>query len=312
MRYKSVTIKRLSVRYPFLLSLPERAIRSLSALSGGLLREVGVVVIPARLRRTALYRTAVEITLRFLIQELGQVKNVYPSEGRLAQDFLLRRGASHGIELLGLLTLHVSPIWILAALADAAGAGGALIGKISQALKDEGLLDAETRFETIDQLLNGLEKTSDHLANTLNAPPLDVAGLRCEWAKLKSELAVLPQLRLPDPRALQDMWRDLVESAKSEGRSVFAVCSVVALSTLRHVPSNMRWLSRASYIAATHTGSIVGERLLDHYRLALVEISKAGFVAYWRRQFRPYLQAAAEQFAPKKLSTTEKWMLRRS
>jgi hypothetical protein len=243
---------------------------------------------------------------------MGQVEDIYPAEGRLAQDFLLRRGASHGIELLGLVTLHVSPIWILAALADAAGAGGALIEKISQALKDEGLLDAGTRFETIDQLLDGLEKTGDHLANTLNAPPLNVAGMRSEWRKLKSELARLPRAALPTAGSLQDMWRDLVASAKSQERSVFAVCSVIALSTLRDVPSNMRWLSQAAYIAAARTGSIVGEALLDHYKSALREISNEGFVAYWRRQFRPYLRAAAEQFTSAKLSTTEKWMLRRS
>ena len=29
----------------------------------------------------------------------------------------------HGIELLGILTLHASPVWVLAALADATGAG---------------------------------------------------------------------------------------------------------------------------------------------------------------------------------------------
>ena len=240
------------------------------------------------------------------------MENIYPAEDRLAQDFLLRRGASHGIELLGLLTLHVSPIWILAALADAAGVGGALIENISQALKDEGLLDREAHFATVDQLLDGLEKTSAHLADTLNAPPLDVESLRREWVKLKAEVAVLPRMALPSANVLQNLWRDVVESAKSQERSVFALCSAIALSTMADVPSNLRWLSRATCVAAARTGSIVGEALLDHYKSALLEISAQGFVPYWRRQFRPYLRAAAEQFKAAKLSTTEKWMLRRS
>ncbi len=56
--------------------------RSLGALSGGLLREIGEVVVPASLRRTTLYRTMVEVTLRFLIEEVGQVEGVYPTSPR--------------------------------------------------------------------------------------------------------------------------------------------------------------------------------------------------------------------------------------
>jgi hypothetical protein len=287
-------------------------VRSLGAISGGLLREVGTVAIPARLRRTTLYRTAVELALRFLIQQVGQVENVYPTEGQLAGNFLLQRGASHGIEILGLLTLHVSPIWVLAALADAAGAGNQLIQEISQALKDEGLLDKGATFQTIDQLLDGLEKTSAHLAGTLNTPPLNVAGLRRDWLKLKAELPVLPQNALPTPAALVALWLDLRQTAASQNRSVFALSSALALSGLAKLPNNLLWLSRAACIAATRTGSVVGEGLLDHYRSALTEIAACGFFPYWQRQFQPYLSAAAEQFVIARQSTTEKWLARRS
>jgi len=50
----------------FLLSLPERGLRSATALAGGLLREVGDVAIPKTIRRSQLYRNLVEATLRFL------------------------------------------------------------------------------------------------------------------------------------------------------------------------------------------------------------------------------------------------------
>jgi hypothetical protein len=40
----------------FLLSLPERALRSATALAGGLLREMGDVAIPRTIRRSQLYR----------------------------------------------------------------------------------------------------------------------------------------------------------------------------------------------------------------------------------------------------------------
>jgi hypothetical protein len=285
-------------------------VRSLGAVSGGLLKELGDVALPKRVRRTSFYRTAIEVTLRFLIEEVGQVRDVYPNESRLSHDFLLRRGASHGLELIGLVTLHVSPIWIFAVLADAAGAGSKLIDEVSQALKEEGLLDKQARFETVEQLLDGLEQTSSHLAEALNTPPLDVTQLRREWLRLKAELTILPRAALPSAALLTEIWGELKNSAKAQNRSVFALCSAVAIAALAEMPANVIWLSRAAQIAASRTGTIVGQGLLNHYRSALSEIARCGFFPYWRPRFRPYLRAAADQFMKHKLSTTQRLIAR--
>ena len=57
----------------------------------------------------------------------------------------------------------------------------------------------------------------------------------------------------------------------------FAVASLMAVSTLRHVPANLVWLSKAARSAARKTGGMVGGALLDHYSEAVREISRAGF-----------------------------------
>lgn len=292
------------------MSLPERVVRSLGALSGGLLREIGVVVVPASLRRTTLYRTMVDVTLRFLIEEVGQVEGIYPTEGHLAANFLLQRTASHGIELLGILSFHASPVWVLAALADVTGAGNTLVREISQALKDEGLLESDARFETVEQMLDGLEKTTSRLAQTLNLPPVDIAGLRREWETFRQEAQAIPPKRVPTPERLESIWDEMRRTAKEQGRSVFTVSSLMAVSALAHVPGNVLWLSRAAHSAARRTGKVLGEAILDHYVQALAEISRTGFAAYWAREFRPYLRAAALQFAPRHETLTERLLHR--
>ena len=296
--------------YKYILSLPERVIRSLGALCGGLLRELGNVALPAGVRRTTLYRTMVDVALRFLIEEVGQVEGVYPSEGRLAENFLLKRTASHGIELLGILAFHASPIWVLAALADATGGGRKLILEIGEALKDEGLLPRDARFETMEQVLRGLEKTSDHMATTLNMPPVDIAGLRREWDQLKQEMAAIPPKKVPALERIEGVWEDLQAASKQQGRSVFAMSSLLAVSTVAHVPANVLWLSRAARSAVRRTGRVLGDTVLDHYTAALGEIARTGFFAYWSREFRPYLRGAAEQFAPAHESLTERLLKR--
>jgi hypothetical protein len=296
--------------YKYILSLPERVIRSLGALSGGLLREIGNVALPASVRRTTLYKTMVDVALRFLIEEVGQVEGVYPSEGRLAENFLLKRTASHGIELLGILAFHASPVWVLAALADATGGGRKLILEIAEALKEEGLLERDARFETMDQVLLGLEKTSGHMATTLNMPPVDIEGLRREWSQLKQELATIPPKKVPALERIERVWGDLQSTAKQQGRTVFGMSSLLAVSTVAHVPANLLWLSRAARSAVRRTGRVLGDAVLDHYTTALGEIGRTGFFAYWSREFRPYLRGAAEQFAPGRESLTERLLNR--
>lgn len=296
--------------YRYILSLPERVVRSLGALSGGLLREIGEVVVPASLRRTTLYRTMVEVTLRFLIEEVGQVEGIYPAEGHL-ENFLVQRTASHGIELLGILSFHASPVWVLAALADVTGAGNTLIREISQALQDEGLLEGGAHFETMEQMLDGLEKTSSHLAQTLNLPPVDIAGLRREWESFRQEVQAIPPKRVPTTERLEGIWGELRRTAREQNRSVFTVSSLMAISALSHVPGNVLWLSRAAHSAARRTGKVLGSAILDHYAESLEEISRTGFMAYWTREFRPYLRAAALQFAPQHETWTERLLRKR-
>jgi hypothetical protein len=291
-------------RYRYLLSLPERVIRSLSALSGGLLREIGDVVLPASVRGTTLYRTMVEVALRFMIEEVGQVEGVYPTEGHLSERFILQRTASHGIELLGILAFHASPVWVLAALADATGGGRKLIAEISDELQKEGLL--EERFETVEGMLSGLEKTSDRLAVALNLPPVDIPSLRREWDKLKEDVKSIPPKNVPAMDRIEAVWERIRRSAREQEKSVFTVSSLLAVSAVSHVPANVLWLSKAAGSAARRTGKVLGEAILDHYVETLSEIAKTGFLTYWQREFRPYLRAAAAQFAPEKQSLTER------
>ena len=63
-----------SVPLPYLISLPERSIRSTGALAGGLARELSEVVLPSSFRKTKLYRSLVDVTLRFVAEQVGQAQ----------------------------------------------------------------------------------------------------------------------------------------------------------------------------------------------------------------------------------------------
>jgi hypothetical protein len=292
----------------YVVSLPERVVRSAAALAGGLIRELGNVTLPASVRRTKTYQMMVDIALRFMIEQVGQVEGVYPSEGELASNFLLRRTAGHGIELAGLLAFRASPVWIMAALADISGAGRQIVQEISDALKDEGLLDRESRFENIDQLLDGLEQTTGQAADLFNAPPMDVEGLRKEWEAFRKSIAKIPPRNLPSAELVRRHWEELKQEALAQNRSVFQLSSVMAISAISRAPETLLRLARAANRAAWRTGQLFAGSVLDHYSQTLGDIRERGYAVYWAEEFRPYLRAAAGQFSPKRRSLTDRFL----
>ncbi len=290
----------------YLLSLPERVLRSASALSGGLLRELSKVMIPDALRKTYLYESLVENTLRFLIEQVGEVHGTYPEGEELAKNFLIRRTASNGVELAGILTFHASPVWVLAALADLSGAGKQLIREIAGSLQEEGLLEPGEEFESIEQLLDGLERTAGHAVRTVNLPPLDIQGLRKEWEQLRANAASLPNPSLPPLDLLWQRWANLRAEAIRQGQPVFVVSTLMALSAVAKLPDNLLWLGQSAVVAVRTTGGMFADTLLLHYSRSLNEIHEKGYVRYWYDEYKPYLKAAAEQFSRDHVSLTQK------
>jgi hypothetical protein len=202
---------------------------------------------------------------------------------------------------------------VLAALADASGAGRYLIREIATSLQEEGLLDRTARFTTVDEMLEGLEASAGRLAETVNTPPLDVATLRQEWAAVRRDLSRIPPKQLPRLQVLRDLWKEIQQTARKENRTVFQVSSLMAMSAINTVPEKIRWLSASARSAARKTGATVATVLLDDYRTTLKNIRNTGYIRYAARQFRPYLSAAVAQFSPgRRSSLTEKLLVRSS
>jgi hypothetical protein len=299
--------RRPGVRYA--VTLPERAIRSVAALGAGIVREAANVALPIGLRRGRLYKNLVDVTLQFLIEDVGQVGvGPPPSASEVGRNFLLRRAAGNGIEVMGLLAFRASPVWVLAALADACGYGRQLIPEIAEALKKEGLLEPTASFTTMEQVLAGLERSAERLASAVNTPPLDVAGLRTEWSKLVAEVRQLQPQQLPSAASVTRVWTDLRAEAAAQERSVFELSSLLALSAVSELPARARVLSKSAAVALRRGGAVVSGALLEHYRDALVEIRSTGFLAYGQRQLAPYARAAVAAFHPGRGTLTDKFL----
>lgn len=257
----------------YLLSLPERTLRALTALSAGLLRESSEITLPPAFRRSRIYQSIVEQTLRFLIEKVGKVEGSYESAETLPADFLVRRTAGNGIDILSLAVFHASPVWVLAGLADLSGAGGKLFTEIATTLEKEGWLTGADSVRSMSDLLDALERGTGHLAGSFNNPPLNRAALVREWESLKKSV------QSPPPQAkVEADWELLKKTAATQRKPLMEVSTAVALSTLR---CGKRMLA---------------DPILDHYSQTLSELNEIGFAAFTRREMAPYWRAAVANF----------------
>jgi hypothetical protein len=184
--------------------------------------------------------------------------------------------------------------------------GRHLIPEIADALKAQGLLEKDTEFGSVDQILDGLERTSSRLAATINTPPLDVAGLRNDWEAIREEARRLPSASLPSRETISRVWAQLKTESARQDRPVFETSSMMAIAAVRALPGGVRWLSASARAGAMRTGHIVASALLDHYTQTLSEIRQVGYLAYAGRQFQPYVRAAVDQFSPKRRTLTQR------
>ena len=224
----------------------------------------------------------------------------------MPDNFLARRTAGNAVEILGIVAFRASPVWVLAALADVCGAGRQLIPEMADALKEQGLLEKDAEFTSVDQVLDGLERTSSRIAATINTPPLDVAGLREEWAAIRQDARGIQPASLPSRETVGAMWAELKAESARQNRSVFDTSSMVAVSAVRAFPERARWFYASARVGAVRTGEIVAVAVLDHYSQTLAEMRQTGYATFAARQFRPYLRAAVDQFSPQRRTLTER------
>src|ERR671910_180380 len=162
----------------YLASLPERTARAGAALTGGLVYETGEVLLPLAVRRSKLYQAIVGRLLRITIELVGGVEGVYRSEEMQARELLVRKTAGNAVEIASFMAVGWSPVWLLAGASDLVGGSKIYLRALVTELRDAGVLAAEDDVSSFEELLSALEGTSGVLADTVDVPPLNVAGLR--------------------------------------------------------------------------------------------------------------------------------------
>jgi hypothetical protein len=295
----------------FTLSLPERALRSTVGLVGGAAHEAASLLVPRAFRDSKTYQALIQQNLDYLLKNVAGVKRpacdpLSPDAAGAAQaaqveNYVARKAVGNFVDAVGMLTFHLSPVVILAVLADVAHGSNAFLKELAQELKQQGLIAEDSTINHADDLLRAVEAASRTTADALDKPPLSLDGLKETIAQTRAAVAGADPTRLIPTSEIKRMWDEMRAVANQEGVSLWTVSAAMTMQVLGKVGAVGRGLVAGARIA----GGLFQVHILEHYAASLRTVRERGLYSMLAESWQPYLEAVWSNFALDKETVTE-------
>ena len=256
-------------RLAFLVSLPERVVRSVFALVGGGVHETAELVLPRLVRRSRLYEATAKNLLRVSIELVGGVEAPADAADEYEPNADAPRGAQDG---------RATPSSSARSPRSASRRSGCSPPAPTSRTGRGSYLDAFVRrAEAGGRPGRGgaaavgrrpARRARGRLGTTarlIDIPPLELAALRRSLADLRADAS-----GLPSPAEMAALFDGLRAEAVRERRSLLEVSTGVGI---------------AFFNSARHVGR---QHVLDPYGEDLKPLRDEGFGAYAARVARPY------------------------
>lgn len=286
----------------YVLSLPERALRSGSGLLGGVLRESASLLVPRSFQNSRTYTVMVRQMLDFLVHDVGGVAaGSTPSSTAEIDNYVARKAVGNFVDLVSLATLHVSPLMLLAVVSDLAYGSQTYLKELAGELKAQGVIDEKSRIDHVNDLLAAVSEASAATGKVFNTPPLSVDALRTTIEETRAAIRSPGANQIPPPAEVDRMWQQMRDISQREGVSLLAVSGAATMRALGHFAT----IGRGALSGVKVAGSLVDRHVVDHYSLALNELRQRGLYQSLAETSQPYMAAVWENFQTGKSTLTE-------
>ena len=289
----------------YALSLPERYVRGLSALLGGIFKETTDILVPGVVKDTTSYNIFVGNILRFTVENVGGVKGVYDDEG-LEGEFATRKLIGNTIEGVGIATVHLSPLWFFAFFADSVKGGQAYLERLHEEMVVNGYIDPETSADSFTSLFEGLERTTISFAQNIDTLPLTKDEILSNIEEIRDSISDLlsnsGSIASGTVTEMSNVLQDFMNTATDEGQSLLELGGLLTLQTTNRV----KQLGGLTVSAPSVAGKMLYENILGYYSDTLAEIHERGYANVASETIEPYGQAILNQFSTEKITWTER------
>lgn len=297
---QSRTAKKKQLGY--VLSLPERALRSGTGLLGGVLRESASLLVPQSFRNSRTYTVMVRQMLDFVVHDIGGVaQGGTPSSTAEVDNYVARKAIGNFVDMASLATLHLSPLLLLAAVSDLAYGSQVYLKELSDELKAQGVIDENTTIDHVNDLLTAVSDASAATGKVFNTPPLSADALKETIDETRAAIRGSGASRVPPQAEVDRMWEEMREISAREGVSMLAVSGAATMHSL----GKFATLSRGALSTVKVAGTLFDRHVLDHYSQALREIRQRGLYQSLAETSQPYIAAVWENFQADRSTVTE-------
>jgi len=283
-------------------SLPERTLRSASALAGGIVRESANWLVPSAFRNSKSYSIFVEQMLTFAINDIGGVRKSLASSERHQQEVVLaRKTVGNLLDMTALATFHLSPLTVLAVFSDAAYGSKVYLEQLSNRLKEQGIIGQHTTIDGAADLINAIEAASGKAVGMFDQPPISLQGLQKTIEDIQTSVKMIDPTQLLPHTEIDQLWRQIELAAKEQNASLWdvsATISVVALNQLQAV-------GNGSIVGLEIAGDLFQQRIIQHYWDGLRAIERNGLIPTLSSASKPYLEAVWSNFTIDRKTWTE-------
>lgn len=290
---------------PYLISLPERIIRSAAGWCGGLLFSASRLL-PRPIRNSRFFRVAVLKMLKVVTDSIGQA-GVFDGEPEEegGEGYVPRKLVGSTIDNAAIILFHASPIWFILAFSDLTRGASAYAKELATELKKAGVIDEGSTIDSVDALLESVSKVTGDVGETLDTPPLSLKQMRTIAESVKEGAGDLDQAPAGLSQDINKLADELVEVARLEGRSLLEISTGLA-TYVSGKAARGAYGAGLGLVKGVEVGARMAHReIVQDYLEGLSEVRRIGLYALIAQGLAPYAGATRANFHPKMLSITE-------
>ena len=314
----SSTVESLLNGLLYGISLPERLVRSAVGVTAGTAKELAEFVIPQAFHDSKSYEVMVRNSLGFLLTNVATVSEsnsamiaqsdapLTPAHinGDIATNparYIARKAAGNFIDIAGLATLHVSPLWVLAIVSDAAYGTKTYLNELAQELQAQGLIDHSSSIHKVEDLFHAVKQASGSAASAFDQPPLSLEELRTSIEQTRKAINEIDPRSLIPESEIGRYWLEMRAIANREQVSLLGVSAAIAMETVEGVKNVSQGTLTGLFVA----GKIINRNIFDHYWDSLASINEQGIWNSVRQTYTPYVDLAWGNFTSSRKTWTE-------
>lgn len=289
------------IKVPYLISLPERTVKSLVSLSTGISSLLTKLLLPDAVKQSSTYRVTFGMLQQFLIEKVAKVEEE-EKDIVLKDKYVIRKTAGSMIEGIGLVSIRFSPVWMLAILSDISGGSKVYLERLVKDLKKNNLVKEETSYDNIYELLEGIKLSSKIGVDAIDMPPITVD----EFVEFKDTLVnQFKENNVTTGKMFKDfesLYKQMNETSKKEQISLSKLNGAMTLDLMKQASKKGIDFT----LVTTKTSmSLLHEVTIQSYKDSLNRLQHVGKRKYLIEHMTPFMKQFKKHYQQDNKTITE-------